>query len=206
MRLTRRNALIGLGTVAAGAGVVGGSGAFTSVTAERTVSVETAGDSSAALQLIPAEDSSGNVTANASDYVDTSGDTISLDLTGTDNGASGLNQNAITTLENLVSVLNNGTQDITSLTLELTSDASINDNDTFQFTAEEKTQGGSDLSGIPNGEDILSQSNLNTDITAGSGSVEFGLIVDLQAGGDSNNSLPSNANTTYTLTITAETA
>ena len=206
MRLTRRNALVGLGTVAAGAGVIGGSGAFTSVTAERTVSVETAGDDSAALQLIPAEDSDGNVTDNASDYVDASGDTIALDLTGTDNGASGLNQNSITALENLVSVLNNGTQDVTSLTLELTSDASISDTDTFQFTAEEKVQGGQDVSDIPNGEDILSGSNLNTTIGAGSGSVEFGLIVDLVTGGDNNNSLPSNANTTYTLTITAGTS
>ena len=206
MRLTRRNALIGLGTVAAGAGVIGGSGAFTSVTAERTVSVETAGDAQAALQLIPAEDSSGNTTDNASDYVDASEDTIALDLTGTDNGATGLNQNAKTTLENLISVLNNGTQEVTSLTLELTSDSSdINDDDTFQFTAQEKVQGGSDLSGIPNGEDILSGSNLNTTIGAGSGSVEFGLIVDLINGGD-DNSLPSNSSTTYTLTITAGTA
>jgi len=206
MRLTRRNALIGLGTVAAGAGVIGGSGAFTSVTAERTVSVETAGDAQAALQLIPAEDSSGNTTDNASDYVDASEDTIALDLTGTENGATGLNQNAKTTLENLISVLNNGTQEVTSLTLELTSDSSdINDDDTFQFTAQEKVQGGSDLSGIPNGEDILSGSNLNTTIGAGSGSVEFGLIVDLINGGD-DNSLPSNSSTTYTLTITAGTA
>ena len=206
MKLTRRNALIGMGTVAAGAGVIGGSGAFTSVTAERTVSVETAGDAQAALQLIPAEDSSGNTTDNASDYVDASEDTIALDLTGTDNGATGLNQNAKTTLENLISVLNNGTQEVTSLTLELTSDSSdINDDDTFQFTAQEKVQGGSDLSGIPNGEDILSGSNLNTTIGEGSGSVEFGLIVDLINGGD-DNSLPSNSSTTYTLTITAGTA
>ena len=67
MRLTRRNALIGLGTVAAGAGVVGGSGASTSVTAERTVSINTAGDGGAALGLIPAGSNDNSITPNAVD-------------------------------------------------------------------------------------------------------------------------------------------
>lgn len=44
---TRRNMLIGLGTLAAGGGIVIGTGAFTTVTAERTVSVNVAEDSQA---------------------------------------------------------------------------------------------------------------------------------------------------------------
>ena len=51
MKLTRRNALIGLGTAAAGAGVIGGTGAFTSVEADREVEISTTGDSSANVQL-----------------------------------------------------------------------------------------------------------------------------------------------------------
>jgi hypothetical protein len=78
MRLTRRNALIGLGTVAAGAGVIGGSGAFTSVEADRSMNVETTGDDSAALGLIPAGSNDGSTTPNASDYVDDGGDTIEI--------------------------------------------------------------------------------------------------------------------------------
>jgi hypothetical protein len=194
-----------MGTVAAGAGVIGGTGAFTSVTAERTVSVQTTGDDAAALQLIPAgsNDSSG-ATANAADYVNDSGDTIQIDLTGTNNGASGLNQNAKTVLENLVSVLNNGTQAVTGLTLTMSTTASnVTADDTFKFTASEKVQGGSDLTGIPNGEDILSSQHLNTNIGAGSGSVDFGLIVDLINGGNNSNALPSSGS--YTLTISATT-
>ena len=209
MKLTRRNALIGMGTVAAGAGVIGGTGAFTSVQADRTVSVQTTADSSAALQLIPAE-SDGSTTPNAADYVDNGDDgddTITINLNSTDEGASGLNQNARTVLENLVSVLNNGTQAVTSLTLELTSDSdAITDNDTFAFTAsDDSTDIPNDSKDeIPNNSDILSSSYLDTDIGVGSGSVDFGLIVDLIDGGTSNNDLPDSAS--YTLTITAETS
>src|SRR6056297_3861221 len=39
MQLTRRNTIIGLGTVAAGAGIISGSGAFDSVEANRSFEV-----------------------------------------------------------------------------------------------------------------------------------------------------------------------
>jgi len=205
MRLTRRNALIGLGTVAAGAGVIGGSGAFTSVEADRSMSVETTGDDSAALGLIPAGSNDGSTTANANDYVDDSGDTIEIDLSATDNGASGLNQNAKTILENLVTVVNNGTQTVTGLILTVSSTpSSVDADDTFQFTATDNSSGGSDLDDISNGSDILDSDNLNKNIATGNTDVDFGLVVDLLNGGDSNNALPDEGS--YTLTIEAQTS
>jgi hypothetical protein len=113
MRLTRRNALIGLGTVAAGAGVIGGTGAFTSVQADRSVSVTTTGDSDAALQISPATDgatpSEGNLTVNADEYTNATGvntldgDTLSISL-------DSVNLDAETRIEDLFVVVNNGPQ------------------------------------------------------------------------------------------------
>ena len=205
MKLTRRNALIGMGTVAAGAGAAAGSGAFTSVEADRNVSINTAGDGSAALGLIPAgsNDSSGT-TPNAGDYINDTGDTIEIDLTSTDEGATGLNQNAKTVLENLVTVVNNGTQAITGLTLTMSNggNSNVDAGNTFQFTAVDNAQGGSDLDDIPNGTDILGSSHLNKDINQGDADVDFGLVVDLINGGNSGD-LPDGD---YTLTIEATTS
>ncbi|MFQ3477205.1 hypothetical protein HKK80_13295 [Halonotius sp. F2-221B] len=103
MRLTRRNALIGLGTAAAGAGVIGGTGAFTSVEADREISVSSAGDSSANVQInvVPVQglaDSTGD-----SDSV------IGLDF-------NSLNQDAKTTFNNVLEITpqgGNGPYDVT---------------------------------------------------------------------------------------------
>jgi hypothetical protein len=192
MRLTRRNALIGLGTVAAGAGVIGGTGAFTSVTANRTVNVQTAGDASAALTLEPTDSS------NASEYVTAPNNgTIQLDLNGTsDNSASssGLNQNAKTTIDDLVKITNNGSQDITTLNLEITDDSGTDLSGVFAFTKG------------PNGNTNVGN---NADITGGNGlsvgsSVVFGLIINLLNNNNDVSELPSD--TTYTLVITANTS
>jgi hypothetical protein len=109
-------------------------------------------------------------------------------------------------LENLVTVVNNGTQAITGLTLTM-SDGGNNNvtaDDTFQFTAVDNAQGGSDLGDpvIPNGTDILSASYLNKDIVQGNADVDFGLVVDLIDGGNSGD-LPDGD---YTLTIEATTS
>lgn len=96
MKLNRRNVLLGLGTIVAGGGGALATGAFSSVEADRTVSVETAGDDSAFLQL------SGD-----GDYVtDDNGDTLTLDL-GQATAGDGFNENAVTTVEGVVTVTNN---------------------------------------------------------------------------------------------------
>jgi hypothetical protein len=98
MKLTRRNALIGLGSLVAGSGALVGTGAFSSVEADRTVSVTTAGDGSALLGL----------TADG-EYVTgpDSGSTLTIDLFS---DGSGVNQNAVTTLDGVISITNNSAE------------------------------------------------------------------------------------------------
>jgi len=209
MRLTRRNALIGLGTVAAGAGVIGGTGAFTSVEAERSVSVQTTGDASAALTLeqAPGDIDNNDPTANAAEYVTTtSDDLITIDISsGANSQADGINKNARTTLENLITITNNGTQTVNDLILEFPSDGNptgdINISDTFHFTTN-----GTELQ---NNSDILEEYDSNPlDDGLGVGeTVTFGIVIDLIDGGDNpggnNSDLPD---TEYTLSITANTS
>jgi hypothetical protein len=131
MKLTRRNALIGMGTVAAGAGVIGGTGAFTSVQADRSVTVSTTGDSAAALRIVPATTSgpvgNGTITDNAATYTnaddaDNTFNNDTLDIT-----INNLNLDAVTRLEQLFTVVNNGNQEVT-LDFEITaSSGSISD-------------------------------------------------------------------------------
>jgi len=189
MKLTRRNALIGMGTVAAGAGVIGGTGAFSSVEAERTVSVQTTGDGSAALTLAATDTNNGN------EYVSTSGGQIQLDLDGTSsgNGSSGLNKNAKTTIDNLVKITNNGSQELTSLNVEITNDAGNDISGIFTFT--KGSDGGTELGN-------------NVDLTNGNGlgtgsSVVFGLIINLLNNNAGVSEMPSGG---YTLNITANTS
>lgn len=51
MGITRRNTIIGLGALAGGTGVLAGSGAFTAVEAQRSVSINTSGDENALLRI-----------------------------------------------------------------------------------------------------------------------------------------------------------
>ena len=107
--MNRRAALLGVGGVVAGGGALLGTGAFTTVEAERTVSVETAGDADAFLGIAPFPDS-----ANA-DYVTVPEDgTVEIDITGegTDAVGEGVNENAITAIDRLLEVTNNGTQSV----------------------------------------------------------------------------------------------
>ena len=101
MRLTRRNALIGLGTVAAGAGVIGGTGAFTSVDADREVTISSETDGSANVQIVVNE---------VQGLSDTGGDTVSLSF-------ESLNQNAVTDFDGALSITpqgSNGPYDVTA--------------------------------------------------------------------------------------------
>ncbi|REA02148.1 hypothetical protein DEQ92_14735 [Haloferax sp. Atlit-6N] len=96
MAINRRNILIGLGALVGGGGALVGTGAFTTVSAAREVSVSTAGDGSAFLTL-----------EETSDYVsdDGSSDTVTINLGGND--SNGFNKNAITELSAVLTVTNN---------------------------------------------------------------------------------------------------
>ena len=116
--MERRKLLIGIGALGTGGAAAFGTEAFTSIEAERNVDVSVAGDSSAYLAFQALDSVNGN------DYVTTeSDDTISITLNG-DGGAggSGVNQDAVTQIEDLFKVVNQGTQS-TSVYFEDDSDA-----------------------------------------------------------------------------------
>jgi hypothetical protein len=103
-----------MGTLVAGGGAALGTGAFSSVEAERTVSVETASDANAFLALTPA--------SGAGDYVTTSDGMIEIDI-GTDGaGTEGVNQNGLTTFDELIDITNQGTNNVNSITFTIQGD------------------------------------------------------------------------------------
>lgn len=205
----RRNVLIGLGGVVATGGAVLGTGAFTTVTAERTVNVETAGDASAFLGLEPA---ARNGTPE-NPYVEQSDDTVQITLENPDGSneanATGVNVNAETVFRNLVTITNNGTQDITELELEFIEQGSDLSNpnlsNTFYFTTSSTDSNTAEVDQRENNSNILASPTPDDDnvLTPGE-SINFGIVVDLLDGGDSNNSLPDDGS--FTLQIRANTA
>ena len=104
--MNRRNVLIALGAVAIMTGIVFGTGAFTQVEADRTVNVDVAEDADAFLAI---EEGPG---ANA-DYVDTDDDgAIVVNLDGTNVDGDGLNPDAVTSIDDLITLTNQGTQEV----------------------------------------------------------------------------------------------
>ncbi|MFC6813507.1 hypothetical protein ACFQGT_19590 [Natrialbaceae archaeon GCM10025810] len=113
MRLNRRNALIGMGTMVIGGGTALGTGAFSSVEATRTVSVDVAGDASALVALEVNQDY-GNVDGNGQVEINLSSDNLGED-------ADGLNRNGTTTFDGMLAVTNQHEEDV-DFTLPDTSD------------------------------------------------------------------------------------
>lgn len=109
--MQRRKFVIGMGALASGTAAVIGTGAFTSVTAARDIDVEVADDASAYLRL------EGTGGAN-SHYVtdDGNGGTLTIDLSSdnaTGKGGQGVNPDAVTEIDDLFAVENQGTQEVT---------------------------------------------------------------------------------------------
>ena len=113
--MKRRTLMIGLGATAAGGSALVGSGAFTSVQADRDVEIDVADDSDAFLQLQPAEDDDGNELPNGQ-YADPGGGTLELDFTGDNDriagGGEGFNPRADTGVSRVFEVRNQGTQEV----------------------------------------------------------------------------------------------
>lgn len=159
MRLTRRNSIIGLGTAAAGAGIISGTGAFDSVTADRSFEVSVGGDEGALLGLsVENQTIAGTEEGGAGDndiiYFE-----LDSDETAGDNPS--LNENATTIFREVIRATNNGSNDVS---LEINT---------------------GDATGIafrPNGED-------SPDLTAGSYDLDTGnsvlldLYIDTTEGG-----------------------
>lgn len=98
-------------------GLVTATGAFTSVQADRTVSITTAGDATANLQLTDA----GN------GYVDVTGDTITVDF-----GSSGANINADTDFGAVLTITNNGPNQVYVQIATATAQTSYTVNNLFE--------------------------------------------------------------------------
>jgi hypothetical protein len=114
--MQRRKLLAAMGSLAAGGAATIGTGAFTSVSANRDVSVSVADDSQAYLRIRKARESNnsgGNrITPNADEYVTVNNGQVGLDFTKTDEGADGINKNATTIIDNLLQIQNQGTQEV----------------------------------------------------------------------------------------------
>ena len=166
--MDRRKLLVSIGALGAGGAAAFGTEAFTSIEAERNVDVSVAGDSSAYLAFEALDSSNGN------DYVTTeSDDTLSITLDGDGSaGGSGVNQDAITQIEDLFKIVNQGTQS-TSVYFEDDSDAV-----TFRVTRSTDTStngsNGQSLEGASNsveldvGEQVvvgLTVDTLNNDVS-----------------------------------------
>ena len=102
--------LLALLAIFAAIGVVTATGAFTTVQAERTATVDITGDSSALLQIDGADGPAGDIVDQPSSGV------AQIDLTQAigDGGsiAEGLNAEATTALSPLVTLTNNGNEDV----------------------------------------------------------------------------------------------
>ena len=93
MKLTRRKQLMGLGMVTLGSGAIVGTNAFSTVEADRTISLSTSGDDTAIVQ-ISVNESSG--------LADTGDDTAGLNI-------DKINKNGKTTFEDALDVTVNDT-------------------------------------------------------------------------------------------------
>lgn len=106
--MNRRQLLAIIGAVGGAGAVVNGTGAFTTVQADRDVSVTVSEDALAYLAI----DDTGNDNAEYVTEDATSGE-FGIDLDGnntTSGGGSGVNTDAVTVIEDLFEVRNQGTQ------------------------------------------------------------------------------------------------
>lgn len=145
MDMNRRNVLIGLGGVVAGGGALLGTGAFTTVEAQRTVTVNTDGDAGALLSLAEAGD------GTSSDVVSTENGLLVIDFDAAANGSQGVNLDALTTVGAVsgdpldtvdtaaLEITNNGTE-----TVDISFDIDFNTDQDFSGTT-----------GVDNPADIL---------------------------------------------------
>lgn len=99
MRISRRKTLIGLAAIFGGGGAISGTGAFSSVEADRTVSVNTSGDSSAALGL------SGNDNSIVGTESLNGNDVLTIENTQ-------INERSRTSFDNAFSVSNNSSDNV----------------------------------------------------------------------------------------------
>ncbi|KAB1198163.1 MULTISPECIES: hypothetical protein [Haloferax] len=99
MAINRRNILLGLGAIVGGGGALIGTGAFSTVSAARTVSVSTAGDASAYIGI----DGDGDYVTDMANQSGGSNE-LTIDLGGP---SAGFNDDAITVVNGVLTITNN---------------------------------------------------------------------------------------------------
>jgi len=157
MALNRRTLLLGLVVLVVGAGIIGGTGAFASVQADRTMDLNTEGDSSALLEL----------TNGSSVLTEQSGEG-NTDVAVLQFNQDDLNANARTEFGPAFDIKNGGNSDIDELYIEeATFDSGDND---------VELQEGGDI-------DFIVQSPGNTNANAGDSIVGSGNAVELGTNG-----------------------
>lgn len=115
--MNRRNVIVGLGAIVAGGGAALGTGAFSSVEAERSVSISTEGDGAALLQLEINEDIAG-ISDDGED------DVIGFEF-------EEINRDATTTFDGALTVANAGSENVEFSVSEISEDDS--DRITFEY-------------------------------------------------------------------------
>ena len=147
--MKRRTAILGLGGLVVSGGVAAGTGAFTSVEANRDITVNVADDVDALFRLDP--DSLDN-----SAYATESDGVVGIDVSqdgDRDFDGEGVSPFALTTIEEVIEVTNQGTQDI-AVTVE-SSDPSLSELDgDFELFATDPDDGTDDRANLREGTDI----------------------------------------------------
>jgi hypothetical protein len=109
MNTSRRNLLVALGGSAAVGGIAFGAGAFSTVEAERTATVEVVGDDEAVVAREPVKGE--NRPGGSNPYADTDDNGNLVINVGGDN-SNGVNPNALTRIPKVFLIRNDGTQEI----------------------------------------------------------------------------------------------
>jgi hypothetical protein len=108
--MKRRQVLAALGAVSGSGALLTGTGAFTSVSADRNIAVRVADDSNALLRLAPCPGSDNG------EYVDNSNGLLTIDLSGSNSNdppaGNGVNTEALSVFDNVFEIANQGTQDV----------------------------------------------------------------------------------------------
>jgi hypothetical protein len=165
--------LLALIAIFAAVALVTGTGAFSTVEAERTADVNIAGDSSALLGLEPA--GSGHLIDNQSNEV-------AITLAGNTNNPGGVNRNAITTVNrtDFLKITNNGADEV-----ELGIQASTKSNVEVYFVVGSGTTSLDEVSSISVGNVSTFDPSKkypiqNNSVTIGSGSeIYVGIVIDV---------------------------
>lgn len=153
-------------------GLITASGAFTTVTAERTATVDTSSDANALLGLEP------NASSPNGNYVDGGNQ---LDITF-ENNSHTLNQNATTTFHHMFNVTNNGEQTVTVTISDDAETTNLNEDDFLIYqgsnTGSSLESGGVELSP---GETLSVGIQVDTSALTGTTSFDVNMTVDASA-------------------------